>query len=394
MTPQAFIGRVHTMLAATASNPFIIGLTGSFGSGCGYTAQNVLSKRGFQLASLSEVLKREYQTTSSKLAINATRRDLQDFGDQLRASNGEEYLAKVVLEHITGEFEKDSSKSLWVVDSIRNPKEVYHFRRHCPQFFLFGLYADRDARWRRVKDKYRGNEGEFDEDDARDTGRDSPGNGQRVADCFAEADVVIPNNTPIERIGNEDFNAFEGRVGKYVDLARRPLEHQRPIRQQEAVMATAYAVSQQSSCLKRKVGAVIVDSSGNIIASGFNEVPSYGRPCEGLHGKCFREVAWDKFLPDLKKVLPEVEGKQAPVKHLFQRKFKILDFCQSLHAEENAIVNLARNGRSVPMEQCKLYTTTYPCRLCANKIVNLGIKHIVYLEPYPDEAAKIILNRA
>ena len=56
--------------------------------------------------------------------------------------------------------------------------------------------------------------------------------------------------------------------------------------------------------------------------------------------------------------------------------------------EENAIVNLARNGRSVPLEECVLYTTTYPCRMCANKIANVGIKQVVYLEPYPDQRAK------
>lgn len=37
-------------------------------------------------------------------------------------------------------------------------------------------------------------------------------------------------------------------------------------------------------------------------------------------------------------------------------------------------MSLARNERSVPLEECTLYTTTYPCRLCANKIVNLGVE--------------------
>ena len=31
---------------------------------------------------------------------------------------------------------------------------------------------------------------------------------------------------------------------------------------------------------------------------------------------------------------------------------------------------------------------------CANKIVDLGIKHVIYLEPYSDDAAKIILGSA
>lgn len=381
------------MAPTMPANLLTIGLTGSFGSGCGFTSENVLSKKGFRVKSLSSVLKREFQNGTRRTPDDATRKELQDFGDHLRATKGEEYLAKVVWEEIAEESKEDNSKP-WVIDSIRNPQEVYHLRRNCHAFFLFGLYADKETRWKRVKEKYKGDQREFEEDDARDTGRDSLKSGQRVADCFAEADVVIPNNTHIDCTSGDDFREFDGRVGTYIDLLMRPLAHQKPIRQQEAIMAAAYAVSQQSSCLKRKVGAVIVDASGNIIASGFNEVPSYGRPCEGHLGRCYRDLAWDKFFPELKAILPEADAKQDAVRHLFRRKFKILDYCQSLHAEENAIVNLARNGRSVPMEQCKLYTTTYPCRLCANKIVNLGIKHVIYLEPYPDDAAKIILGSA
>jgi len=74
--------------------------------------------------------------------------------------------------------------------------------------------------------------------------------------------------------------------------------------------------------------------------------------------------------------------------------FKLLDLCRALHAEENAIINLAKNGRAVPLNQCTLYTTTYPCRLCAHKIVGLGIKKILYLEPYPDEEAKSVIRNA
>ena len=40
-----------------------------------------------------------------------------------------------------------------------------------------------------------------------------------------------------------------------------------------------------------------------------------------------------------------------------------------------------------------LYTTTYPCNLCANKIAQVGIRNIVYFEPYPMEEAKNILNK-
>ena len=65
---------------------------------------------------------------------------------------------------------------------------------------------------------------------------------------------------------------------------------------------------------------------------------------------------------------------------------KLLDLCRALHAEENAILNLSRNGVRLP-DGCTLYSTTYPCNLCANKIVAVGIKKVVYAEPYTMEEA-------
>ncbi len=69
---------------------------------------------------------------------------------------------------------------------------------------------------------------------------------------------------------------------------------------------------------------------------------------------------------------------------------KLLDICRALHAEETAIIGLAgvskpNNGKLV------LYTTTYPCNLCANKIVAAGIDLVVYAEPYTMTEAESIL---
>jgi len=91
---------------------------------------------------------------------------------------------------------------------------------------------------------------------------------------------------------------------------------------------------------------------------------------------------------------PEVKGREDDLRDVFRGKFKILDYCRALHAEENAILNLIRNGRGGSLAECTLYSTTYPCRLCANKIANVGIKRVVYIEPYPDEEAEIILRDA
>jgi deoxycytidylate deaminase/dephospho-CoA kinase len=377
------------MANAGAGNLQIIGLTGSFGSGCTYAADHILVKLGFRKVSLSELLRDQYRASHVGEPGEISRRALQEFGDRVRREHGPSFLAELAHHEIFDAGQGISTK--WVVDSIRNPAEVHYLRSQFPTFFLFGFYATKELRWERVRAKYNGNRREFDEDDERDTGRRSEEYGQRVEDCFAEADVVLSNDRQFAAVGNEPFAHFEGTVRGHVELVSAPLSRRQPT-QMAALMAAAYTLSQRSSCLKRKVGAIIVDDEGNIISSGFNEVPTHYRPCaEEYTGECGRDVIWKNFAALLDKDFQQVE-QHAAIAQAFRREFRRLDNCRALHAEENAIVNLARNGRSVPLERCTLYTTTYPCRLCANKIVNLGIQRVVYLEPYPDAEAKVIFQ--
>lgn len=370
-------------------NPQIIGLTGSFGSGCTYVAKKILVPLGYEHASLSQKLRDEF-SASDHDASGDVRRKLQDFGDKQREEKGPEYFARQVREDIETAAKGNASQK-WVVDSIRNPAEVHHLREVSTNFFLFGVYATKDRRWQRKQSAYRGNRRTFDEDDERDTGRHSQTFGQRVEDCFVEADVVFSNNEDFDAVGNVPFGGFKGKVESYVDLVSNPLSRRQPT-QAEALMAAAYTVSQRSSCLKRKVGAVIVDGNGAIISSGFNEVPRHSRPCVERYRTCGRAMVWKRVSDLLAQEFPNsIENHQSLIQHL-RLELRILDHCRALHAEENAIVSLARNGRSVPLGECTLYTTTFPCRLCANKIVNLGIERVVYLEPYPDQEARVILD--
>jgi deoxycytidylate deaminase len=78
----------------------------------------------------------------------------------------------------------------------------------------------------------------------------------------------------------------------------------------------------------------------------------------------------------------------------FDKNLKVLDYCRALHAEENAIVGLARNAVSAGIATSRMYSTTYPCRLCANKIASLGLQSIIYLEPYPSlDGHEILVNQ-
>lgn len=358
----------------------VIGLVGPFGSGCSYVAQIIKSKHDYVVLSLSEVLRDEFKSKYPKKS--ATRKALQDFGDEIRKTNGSDYLARVISEKINKDKEKN-----YVVDSIRNPEEINYLRQSFAGFFLFGLFAEPDVRWKRVKDKYNDDRRAFDEDDKRDSNGGLL-HGQRVTDSFRIADVIIMNNENIIS-GNKNEELFSAKLEHNVNL----IEGKEVFSPSyiESNMAIAYAASMRSSCLKRKVGAVIVDMAGDVFSSGYNEVPAANDTCKSEYGMCYRDNLKKDYKASLENVIKK-QKERDDAYELFKKNFKILDYCRALHAEENAILNVARIGASSALPTSTLFTTTYPCNLCANKIAQVGIKHIVYFEPYPMEEAKKILS--
>lgn len=111
---------------------YIIGLVGPFGSGCSYVAEKIADIFGYEILSLSDVLRNEFKLEyPNKRKVG--RKDLQDFGDKIRKEKGCDYLAKTICEKI----KLDENKN-YVVDSIRNPEEVNILRRSFAQFFLLG----------------------------------------------------------------------------------------------------------------------------------------------------------------------------------------------------------------------------------------------------------------
>jgi cytidine deaminase len=63
----------------------------------------------------------------------------------------------------------------------------------------------------------------------------------------------------------------------------------------------------------------------------------------------------------------------------------ILEFGRVVHAEMHALSTAARNGLSV--KGATLFTTTFPCHICARHIVAAGIRRVVYVEPYAKSLA-------
>ncbi len=141
------------------------------------------------------------------------------------------------------------------------------------------------------------------------------------------------------------------------------LENSRPD-WNEYFMSIAELVSKRSTCIRRKVGAVIVKDK-RILATGYNGAPSGIKHC--IEIGCLRE----------KLKVPSGE------RH---------ELCRGLHAEQNAIIQAAYHG--VEIKDSVIYCTNLPCIICTKMIINAGIKKIYYKDGYPDELSKEMLSES
>ncbi len=132
----------------------------------------------------------------------------------------------------------------------------------------------------------------------------------------------------------------------------------------EYFLKLAELVSERSTCIRRKVGAVIVKNK-HILSTGYNGAPKKIIHCD-VAG-CLRE----------KLQIPSGQ------RH---------ELCRGLHAEQNSIIQAAIYGAS--LKGAILYCTNQPCFICAKMIINAGVKKVVIKGEYPDKMAMDFLKKA
>lgn len=170
----------------------------------------------------------------------------------------------------------------------------------------------------------------------------------------------------------------------------------------EIYITSAYAASHSSRCLKRFVGAVIVNDRGLPLSLGYNENPIGIKPCELEYKYCFKDANMHAKLEEMHSVYCPDCGKKveqltepwrcgscsADLKKWFYPN-RNLELCTAIHAEERAIRSLGdRNAEGATM-----YVTTFPCLQCSRYIIDAGISKIVYVEAYPVREAQEFLER-
>ena len=122
----------------------------------------------------------------------------------------------------------------------------------------------------------------------------------------------------------------------------------------EYFLDIAKSVASRSSCIRNKVGAVIVKNKA-IISTGYNGAPQYQKNCLEI-GFCYRNKNGIK------------SGTQ-------------LELCRAVgsHAESNAISLAARNGNAIEDSIIYIVGHNFVCNQCKALIANSNIKKVVLL---------------
>ncbi len=137
----------------------------------------------------------------------------------------------------------------------------------------------------------------------------------------------------------------------------------------EHFLNRAKVVSERSTCLRRKVGAIIVNNDGVELSSGYSGSPRNMKHCFEI-GDCLRT----------KLKIPSGQR---------------YELCRAVHAEQNAIINAARTGISIV--DGDLYISSErvdgaynngnekeiiyaPCIICKKIIINAGLANVYMRE--------------
>jgi deoxycytidylate deaminase len=178
-------------------------------------------------------------------------------------------------------------------------------------------------------------------------------------------------------------------------------------------MATAVSQSHASRCLKRKVGALIVDENNIPLSVGYNDNPVRMESCLTLYnGQCYKDMVMESKLEKMGPLYCpkcakkhesltkpwicdgtiKTEETKKPCRYNFKSNFfpsRNMELCTAIHAEERTIRSLG--GRSA--EGCTLYVNTFPCFQCSRYIKDADIKKVVYVEAYPIREAVDFLKK-
>lgn len=333
-------------------------------------------------------------------------------GNVIRKHNNNSYLAEraieeIHLERLNEAFEKgisdpkpedfESKRKLYIIDSIKSKEELDLFRKvYTENFYQISLFSSLEDRKKNLGMK--GFKKTEIEDIIEIDDKQSFNYGQNVRGTFVEGDFFM-------RISELNDIEIEKKVKRFFDLIFES-SIITPTTEEKS-MYLAKSAAGNSACLSRQVGACIIDQKGNVLSTGWNDVPKFGGNLysEGNDkdnrcfntGYCSNDFQKDKLVDNLLEVLTSYDELKSVFyngdtlninligrikKRLRDSKVRdLIEFSRSVHAEMHAIIQGAQLSGD-KMINGRLFCTTYPCHNCARHIIAAGIKEVYYIEPY------------
>lgn len=305
------------------------------------------------------------------------------------------------------------TKTRIVIDAIRNPLELVYLRDRYSPLYAIAITTQEEDRKSRLLNMGFAREEILSIDNREYPKKHDPYASyktlvtQDIQSCLQKADIFISNPGRSDDSRSAKRHAtgqLYAQLIRYYALALHP-GLVTPSRD-ERCMQVAFIAKANSGCISRQVGAAVTDENYAVKAIGWNDVPRGQVPCS------LRSV--DELLTASDRVsystferendeLREFVAKEysarstlsadgLPCSYCFKdavnssyfkkdgRKSSNQVHTRSLHAEENAFLLLAS---STSVSRGKLYTTASPCELCSKKAFQLGIKDVIYIDPYP-----------
>lgn len=419
--------------AARKSDELILALAGPIGCGISSVAQELIEQlkdRGYvdvvhiklskflEDAEKKRLIPNWKMNTGESTKLSRYRR-LQDAGKEIRQrTNNPAILAEYAAQEITIDRRKRKekndedilgpivpSKIAYLIDQVKRPEEVALLRAiYRNLFYLAGVTRIYDLRVTALKQEGVKKD-EIDGLMERDRYEDGD-DGQQLDKTLHLADYFIRNDT-------RTVDDKKRKLVRFLDLIHGD-KSVTPTHAEQGMYA-AYSASLRSACLSRQVGAAITTNTGEIVATGCNDVPKAGgglyssvsgildMRCIHQEGQtCFNDFYKRKLQTEIGDIFDQMlpinsDGRStfsaSDRKMMLESIYKntrlkdLIEFSRSVHAEMDAIVSLARIG-GVGLKDAALYTTTFPCHSCARHIVASGIMKVFYIEPYEKSLAK------
>jgi deoxycytidylate deaminase len=355
------------------------------------------------------------------------------------------HLINCVIKGTRKRVDGGRAESRIVIDSIRSSFEAFYLRERYSAFYLVAVHDDEhhDKHLKqKITDLYRNSNRHIDDnshiiesvfDKVKHLCQEEVKNDDfekgffyspNVSQCISDAEIHIANTEGMEP-ESPSFYTMAEQWMKYAALILHP--GLITPSSEERCMVVAYTAKFNSSCLSRQVGAVITNEYHSIRTIGWNEVPYGHIPC-GLRD--VRELLHDssnKESSNYKYVYSEYEygtskykiSKKTFIQNMYddlrylnnvERNLNGLPFpycfktmhnryedeknqvhTRSLHAEENAMLQMVKFGGEKLMNGI-IYVTASPCELCSKKLYQIGVRKIVYIDPYPGIARQNIIG--